>query len=200
MFVFKQYNLRAFSEKARLHYRRHATIMAALLLICGFCCLIYPIAAGIYLSYTTGFMFLVCGFYSIYSLISSGKQPLSAKFTYALFSIAWLLLGYGFMVNPIVGMSSLAVVFCCLFIVGGLLRIVSGFKMFSSPGYGWNVFIGIVDLLIAGVWLNMNAEKSYLFTSIFIGLEMIFSAFGFICLRKNMTSLISNKVMIKDQH
>lgn len=198
MFVFNQYSLQAFNEKARLHYRKHATIMATLLLICGFCCLIYPIAAGIYLSYTTGIMFLVCGFYSIYSLITSGNQPFSAKFTYALFSVAWLLLGYDFIVNPIVGMSSLAVVFCCLFIVGGLFRIVSGFNMFSRPGYRWNVFIGIFDLLIAGVWLNMNAEKTYLFTTIFIGLEMIFSAFGFIRLRKNMTAFINDKAINKD--
>ncbi|QBX82984.1 DUF308 domain-containing protein [Citrobacter tructae] len=198
MFVFNQYSLRAFNEKARLHYRRHATIMAALLLICGFCCLIYPIAAGIYLSYATGFMFLLCGCYSIYSLITSGKQSLRATFTYALFSVAWLLLGYSFIVNPIVGMGSLAVIFCCLFIIGGIFRIVSGFKMFSSPGYGWNVFIGIFDLLIAGVWLNMDADKSYLFTTIFIGLEMIFSSFGFIRLRKNMTFFKDDKVLGKN--
>lgn len=119
MFVFNQRSLRAFNEKTLVHYKKHATIMAVLMLICGICCLIYPIAAGIYLSYATGFMFLVCGFYSIYSLFSSGKKQLKAKFTYAFFAIAWLLLGYCFLVNPVIGMNSLAMVFCCLFILGG---------------------------------------------------------------------------------
>ncbi|MEB1079863.1 DUF308 domain-containing protein, partial [Citrobacter portucalensis] len=81
MFVFNQRSLRAFNEKTLVHYKKHATIMAVLMLICGICCLIYPIAAGVYLSYATGFMFLVCGFYSIYSLFSSGKKQLKAKFT-----------------------------------------------------------------------------------------------------------------------
>jgi uncharacterized membrane protein HdeD (DUF308 family) len=44
--------------KNTVHYKKHATIMAVLMLICGICCLIYPIAAGVYLSYATGFMFL----------------------------------------------------------------------------------------------------------------------------------------------
>lgn len=57
MFVFNQRSLRAFNEKTLVHYKKHATIMAVLMLICGICCLIYPIAAGVYLSYATGFMF-----------------------------------------------------------------------------------------------------------------------------------------------
>lgn len=57
MFVFNQRSLKAFNEKTLFHYKRHATIMAVLLLVCGICCLIYPIAAGVYLSYATGFMF-----------------------------------------------------------------------------------------------------------------------------------------------
>ena len=120
MFVFNQRSLRAFNEKTLVHYKKHATIMAVLMLICGICCLIYPIAAGVDLSYATGFMFLVCGFYSIYSLFSSSKKQLKAKFTYAFFAISWLLLGYCFLVNPVIGMNSLAMVFCCLFILGGI--------------------------------------------------------------------------------
>lgn len=57
MFVFNQRSLRAFNEKTLVHYKKHATIMAVLMLVCGICCLIYPIAAGVYLSYATGFMF-----------------------------------------------------------------------------------------------------------------------------------------------
>lgn len=198
MFVFNQRSLKAFNEKTLFHYKRHATIMAVLLLVCGICCLIYPIAAGVYLSYATGFMFLVCGFYSIYSLFSSGKKQLKAKFTYAFFAIAWLLLGYCFLENPVIGMNSLAMVFCCLFIFGGIFRVASGVKMFRSPGYGWNIFIGIFDLLIGAVWLNMDPDRSYVFTSIFIGVEMIFSSLAFISLRRNATVVQTEKLADKN--
>lgn len=66
--------------------------------------------------------------------------------------------------------------------------------MFRSPGYGWNIFIGILDLLIAGVWLNMDPDKSYVFTSIFIGVEMIFSSLAFISLRRNTKLVATDKL------
>lgn len=66
--------------------------------------------------------------------------------------------------------------------------------MFRSPGYGWNIFIGILDLLIAGVWLNMDPDKSYVFTSIFIGVEMIFSSLAFISLRRNTNLVATDKL------
>lgn len=81
---------------------------------------------------------------------------------------------------------------------GGIFRIASGVKLFRSPGYGWNIFIGIFDLLIAGVWLNMDPDRSYVFTSIFIGVEMIFSSLAFISLRRNATLVKTDKLADKN--
>lgn len=184
MFIFNQYGLRALSESALLHYRKHALVMAILLFICGVCCLIYPFFAAMYLSYLTGMLFMMCGFYTLYSLLVFRKQNWKSIFAAVLFAVAWLLLGFLFIVNPIAGMNSLAILFCCLFIVGGVSRILSGFSTIGMPGYGWNIFIGILDLLIAGLWIGMNPEQSYLFTTAFIGVEMIFSAISFLSLRK----------------
>lgn len=163
MFVFNQRSLRAFNEKTLVHYKKHATIMAVLMLICGICCLIYPIAAGVYLSYATGFMFLVCGFYSIYSLFSSGKKQLKAKFTYAFFAIAWLLLGYCFLVNPVIGMNSLAMVFAACLFWGGFFVSPLGSNCSVVRVMDGNIFIGIFDLLIAGVWrIWIPTDRMYL--------------------------------------
>lgn len=77
-------------------------------------------------------------------------------------------------------------------------RVASGVKMFRSPGYGWNIFIGIFDLLIAAVWLNMDPDRSYVFTSIFIGVEMIFSSLAFISLRRNASLVQTEKLADKN--
>lgn len=198
MFIFNQYRLKALNESSRLFYKKHSLIMAVLLLICGACCLIYPFMAGLYLSYITGMMFMICGFYTFYSLIVFRKQHWKSKFVSAVFALAWLLLGYGFIINPLVGMNSLSVIFCCLFIIGGISRIVSGFRMRGRAGYTWSILIGIFDLLIAALWLGLDPEQSYLFTTIFIGLEMIFSAGGFISLRKKLSPAQPNKLALKD--
>ncbi|HBX3544882.1 TPA: acid-resistance protein, partial [Klebsiella pneumoniae subsp. pneumoniae] len=46
--------------------------------------------------------------------------------------------------------------------------------------------IGLLDLLIACLWLAMNPQQSWLFITAFIGVEMIFSAIGLLVLRNKM--------------
>jgi uncharacterized membrane protein HdeD (DUF308 family) len=70
--------------------------------------------------------------------------------------------------------------------------------MRGHAGYAWSILIGIFDLLIAALWLGLDPEQSYLFTTIFIGLEMIFSAGGFISLRKKLSPAQPNKLALKD--
>ncbi|WP_183272462.1 HdeD family acid-resistance protein [Buttiauxella sp. A111] len=188
MFIFNQFRVKALSEASRLQYKRHAMVMAVLLYLCGACCLIFPFMAGMYLCYIIGMLFMVCGFYTLYSLVVFRSQHWRSKFVSAVFAIAWLLLGYSFVSHPLVGMNSLSIVFCCLFIVGGVSRIVSGFTMRGHVGAIPNIFIGIFDLLIAIIWLGMTPEQSYLFTTAFIGIEMIFSAVSFLILRKKLTT------------
>jgi uncharacterized membrane protein HdeD (DUF308 family) len=84
------------------------------------------------------------------------------------------------------GMSSLAFLFGFLFVLGGISRIVSGCKTRKQSGAGWNIFIGLLDLIIACLWLAMNPQQSWLFITAFIGVEMIFSAIGFLVLRNKM--------------
>lgn len=188
MFIFNQYRVKALSEVSRIRYKRHALIMAILLYICGACCLIFPFMAGMYLCYIIGMMFMVCGFYTLYSLVVFRSQHWRSKFVSGIFALAWILLGFSFISHPLVGMTSLSIIFCGLFFIGGVSRIVSGFTLRGRTGAICNIFIGIFDLLIAVVWLSMNPEQSYLFTTAFIGLEMIFSAIGFISLRKKLTT------------
>ena len=104
----------------------------------------------------------------------------------AIFAIAWIVLGLSFVVNPLNGMSSLAILFGFLFVLGGISRIVNGCQTRKQSGAGWNIFIGLLDLLIACLWLAMNPQQSWLFITAFIGVEMIFSAIGLLVLRNKM--------------
>lgn len=186
MLVFNHYNLKALNERSCFHYKKYSVVMAVLLLICGICCLIYPLIAGLYLSYLTGVMFLMSGIYTLYSLFVIYHQSWKSKCGDLFFAVAWLLLGYSFITNPLIAMESLSTVFCIMFIVGGLFRLINGFRMMNHTGWGWNICIGLFDLLIAGLWMGLNPERSYLFTTAFIGLEMIFSAWGLLSVRNSM--------------
>ena len=200
MFVFNTYHLKTINENSRRQFKRYALVMAVLMLICGVCALIYPLVAGWYLSYVTGMMFMMIGFYTLYSLIVFRKHPWKSKVCDLFFAIAWLLLGYNFIANPLAGMESLSLIFCFLFIVGGFSRIVNGFQMSSYSGWGWNLIIGTLDLLIAGLWLSMGPQKTYFFTTVFIGVEMIFSAWGLLSARKRVISPQWEEITVLNKH
>ncbi len=124
-------------------------LMAVLLFICGACCLAWPLVAGWYLATVTGMLLMICGFYSLYSLIVFRQQHWKSRLVALIFAIAWIVLGLSFVVNPLNGMSSLAILFGFLFVLGGISRIVNGCQTRKQSGAGWNIFIGLLDLLIA---------------------------------------------------
>ncbi len=158
MFMFSHYTLNAFSPRVFIRYKRHACLMAVLLFICGACCLAWPLVAGWYLATVTGMLLMICGFYSLYSLIVFRQQHWKSRLVALIFAIAWIVLGLSFVVNPLNGMSSLAILFGFLFVLGGISRIVNGCQTRKQSGAGWNIFIGLLDLLIACLWLAMNPQ------------------------------------------
>ncbi len=130
---------------------------------------------------------MICGFYSLYSLIVFRQQHWKSRLGGAdLRHRPRIVLGLSFVVNPLNGMSSLAILFGFLFVLGGISRIVNGCQTRKQSGAGWNIFIGLLDLLIACLWLAMNPQQSWLFITAFIGVEMIFSAIGLLVLRNKM--------------
>lgn len=88
MFMFSHYTLNAFSPRVFIRYKRHAGMMAALLFICGACCLAWPLVAGWYLATVTGMLFMICGFYSLYSLIVFRQQHWKSRLVALIFAIA----------------------------------------------------------------------------------------------------------------
>jgi uncharacterized membrane protein HdeD (DUF308 family) len=106
--MFSHYTLNAFSPRVFIRYKRHAGMMAALLFICGACCLAWPLVAGWYLATVTGMLFMICGFYSLYSrwfsVSSTGNHAWWPDF-----AIAWIVLGRR-LSNPL-RQSSLAFLF-----------------------------------------------------------------------------------------
>lgn len=88
MFMFSHYTLNAFSPRIFLRYKRHAGMMAALLFICGACCLAWPLVAGWYLAVVTGMLLMICGFYSLYSLIVFRQQHWKSRLVALIFAIA----------------------------------------------------------------------------------------------------------------
>lgn len=65
-----------------------------------------------------------------------------------------------------------------LFIIGGVIRLFVGSKLFSSAAGMMNILIGILDFIIAYMLLSGNAQTSITLLTLFIGIELLFSSFN----------------------
>lgn len=157
-------------------YRKTTLVMTILLFICSISCLLFPLYAGLALGNITGIIFIVCGIYTFISLFSVKKRPIFAVLSLVIFSLIYLLMGYGILINPIFGVNTLSLLFCFLFILGGLCRITSGVKDRHMTGRYWCIFIGLLDLAIAFIWLSASENANFIITTIVIGLELLFCA------------------------
>ena len=59
-----------------------------------------PLVAGWYLATVTGMLLMICGFYSLYSLIVFRQQHWKSRPVALIFAIARIVLGLSFVVNP----------------------------------------------------------------------------------------------------
>ena len=124
--------------------------------------------------------------HSLYSLIVFRQQHWKSRLVALIFAIAWIVLGLSFVVNPLNGMSSLAILFGFLFVLGGISRIVNGCQTRQNKAALAGIFLSAcwIYLSLACGW--MNPQQSWLFITAFIGVEMIFSAIGLLVLRNKM--------------
>lgn len=170
-------------------YKKNAFFLAILLLVCSILCLVFPVYAGVALSYFTGCLFAICGIYSVVSAFAFRKESLGTFFSLFLFGIIYACMGFGFVASPILGMNFLSMMICLLFVLGGISRLTTAFKNRQMIGRYWCIFIGLLDLVIAFVWLSANESTSYVLTAMFIGLEMLFSSWIFFSLSYDFENL-----------
>ncbi len=153
-------------------------VIAVLLLLGGLFCLANPFISGAVVSTIIGILFVMSGIALIYGIFINRKHNLWPVLTSIFLGIAYILVGYIFMKNPAMGILSLAFILSVLFLAGGIIRLVTGFKMLSMPR-GWiQVLIGVLDLVIFYLLVSSGPEMSIVFVLTLIGIEMLFSSFS----------------------
>ena len=189
MLDFNRQNLTHMTADALKKQRGYLWIIAILLLAGGVACLMNPLISGVTLSYIIGGLLLINGISMLFVTLSSRLYSGGSKLFSVLVAVAYLLLGYVFLTEPLTGMLSLAILLAILFIAGGILRLGSGLRQMSQAR-GWlNIIIGLLDLFIAYLLVGNGPIVSVTLIATLVGIELLFSSFGLIAaasgLKKN---------------
>lgn len=197
MLLIDRKSLSRLNQRVLIKYKRSAFSFALMLSVCGILCLLFPIYAGVVLSYLTGILLTLCGFYSLICAFIFRKNGKGAIFSLITFSIIYIVMGVSVLLSPMLGINILSVIICFLFLLAGFSRISAAFRNPNMVGRYWCMFIGVLDLIIAFIWMNANEDITYFLTSLFIGLEMISSACIYFTLSNDFEHLM--KKTSKDQ-
>ena len=153
-------------------------IVAFLLLAGGIFCLINPFASGAALSTLVGFLFILSGVALISGMVINRRHNFLAMLGSILLGIAYFILGYVFITDPVVGIVTMSMMLAVLFAIGGVLRLSVGFRMKGINGSWLQIVIGALDLVIAIMLITANPEMSFALVTVVVGIELLFSSFA----------------------
>ncbi|MGN7975418.1 HdeD family acid-resistance protein [Serratia sp. 22264] len=178
MLNFDHKNLPLLSEERLKKQRTALLIIAFLLLVGGILCLINPLASGTALSILVGVLLLLSGTALVTGMIANRVQNTWPMIGGLLLGAAYLIIGYLFITSPLAGILTLAIYLAILFALGGIVRLVAGYKLREVSGSWLQFVIGFLDLVIAWMLFSADPMTSVILVTTLVGIEMLFSAFS----------------------
>ncbi|CAI0865655.1 HdeD family acid-resistance protein [Serratia entomophila] len=171
-------NLPRLGEDLLKKQRTTLLIIAFLLLAGGILCLINPFASGAALSIVVGILLLLSGAGLVIGMIANRAQNTWPLIGGILLGVAYLIIGYLFISNPLTGVLALAVYLAVLFAFGGIARLIAGYVRRGQPGNWLQFVIGVLDLIIAWMLVGSGPEASITLVTAIVGIEMLVSSFA----------------------
>ena len=123
-------------------------------------------------------MFMLSGIGLIIGMIANRTRNFWPMVAGILMGVAYIIMGYVFITNPMVGIFTMSVILATLFALGGIIRLSAGYKLRGVSG-GWlQIIIGILDLAIAAMFITAGPAMSVTLVTTIVGIEMLFSSFS----------------------
>jgi len=150
-----------------------AIAWAVILILCGIFSLSLPLIAGISAAIILSVLILVAG------IIHLTTAPVSGGFGgYAwrtLLGIVYIIGGIWMFMHPILGLVSFTFVLGIMFVVEGILAIISFFTMRRVAGSGWLLFDGLVTLLLSFLILYHWPSSAAWAVATIVGINLLIS-------------------------
>lgn len=148
-------------------------ILGIVMLIVGTAAIIFPFFASLAVELLIGFALMLSGIAGIVHAFSTKKWK---GFMFSLLG-AVLSLGVGIVLlfYPLTGLLSLTILIAAFFFAGGMIRIILAFKLRPFDHWGWLLFSGILDLILATLIMTQWPETAALVIGLLVGIDLIFT-------------------------
>jgi len=154
--------------------------LGAASLVFGVLALANAVAASVAVTVVTGVLFLVAGVGQVLAGLAE-EGTARRVFTVGLGALM-LFLGGSFLVHPMEGTVSLAILVTILIAVSGVIRLALAWNMRATRFFWPMLATGALSVLLAGYILANFAAVSVALLGILLGVELLFNGAGLIAL------------------
>jgi uncharacterized membrane protein HdeD (DUF308 family) len=147
--------------------------LSIIMIVAGVLAIALPWAAAIAANILVGWM-LVLSSGAHFAFASQGGRK-SAVIWEVLLGILYLVVGVYVLINPALGLISLALALAVYLLVEGVLEFILAFRLQPIPGWGWLLFDGIITLILGVmIWRLWPSGAGWVIGTL-VGISMLFS-------------------------
>ena len=147
-------------------------VLSVLMIIAGFLAIAMPLAAAIAVNIFVAWMLMFSG---AAHLVFAWYRRHSRGFIWQLLlGILYAFIGAYILINPALGLVSLALAIAAYLLFDGVLEIILAFQLRPMRAWGWLLFDGIVTLVLALMIWRAWPAGSELVIAILVGVNMLF--------------------------
>lgn len=96
--------------------------------------------------------------------------------------------GFLLVTKPVISAETLTIFMAMFFLIGGLFQLVASIAL-ALPGWGWQVFDGIISVILGALVLAQWPISGLWVIGLFLGIHLIFYGFSWVALALGLRSM-----------
>ena len=155
-----------------------AVMSGVVLVIMGTLALLSPLVAGLSITIFVGVLLTIGGI--VRCILAFDASAFGRGLLTFVGGILMTIAGLYMMSQPVAGLASITVILVAYLVVAGLLEVVAAFQIRPAEGWGWELFNGIVTLLLGLMLWRQYPLSGAWAVGILFGIKMIFHGWALV--------------------
>ncbi len=148
-------------------------VLSVLMIVTGVLAIGLPMIAGLAVTAIVGWLLIFSGALHLAFAWRGGRA--GAVLWEILLGIAYGVIGFYVLANPVAGLASLTFAVAIYLFVEGVLEFILSFQLRPAPGSGWLLVDGIITLVLAVmIWSTWPSSAAWVLGTL-VGISMFFS-------------------------
>ncbi len=155
-----------------------AVMSGVVLVIMGTLALLSPLVAGLSITIFVGVLLTIGGI--VRCILAFDASAFGRGILTFVGGILMTIAGLYMMSQPVAGLASITLILVAYLVVAGLLEVVAALQIRPAEGWGWELFNGIVTLLLGlMLWRQFPLSGAWA-VGILFGIKMIFNGWALV--------------------